>query len=144
MNRTRLPAEEQPAHGPTVYVVDDDASVGRSLHRFLSASKWQVQIFSSAEAVLAELEKLSPGFLVVDVQLPGMGGLELLERLQERGISWPAIAMSGSNDATTEHEALRTSARVFLPKPFEPRALLAALEELAASSETKKLGCCGR
>ena len=144
MNRTRLPTGDQPAQGRTVYVVDDDASVGRSLRRLLTASEWRVQTFSSAETFLAELEKLPNGFLVIDVQLPGMGGLELLERLQERGISWPAIAMSGSNDANTEHEALRVGACVFLAKPFEPRALLDALEDMAASSEAKKLGTSGR
>ena len=130
----------QPAWTRIAYVIDDDASVGKSLHRFLSASEWQVQTFSSAEAFLNELGKLPSGFLVVDVQLPGLDGLELLQRLRERGLPWPAVAMSGSNDENSERAALRLGAYMFLHKPFEPRILLDALEQMAGSSAQKWQG----
>jgi len=120
-----------------VYVIDDDRSIGRSLDRLLKVSNWRVRTFASAEALLAELEQLQTGFLVVDIQLPGMTGLELLERMHEMQRPWPVVAMSGSNDENVEREALRLGAKLFLHKPFDPQALLNALEQMARSSEAR-------
>jgi CheY-like chemotaxis protein len=111
----------------TVYVVDDNANLRRSLGRLLTASNWPVRTFDSAEAFLAELDKLSSGCLIVDIQLQGMSGLELVHRLTDAGLSWPIIVMSGLHDKKTESEALRLGARAYLRKPFDPRALLDAI-----------------
>jgi len=132
------------APDPVVYVVDDDRSMRRSLRRLLKVSGWQVRSFDSAEAFATELDQLSSGFLIVDIQLPGMSGLELLERLQEMRVPCPAIAISGSNDASIEAEALRLGAKMFLYKPFDPQVLLGALEHMILPSDLKPMRFSGQ
>jgi CheY-like chemotaxis protein len=117
------------APAQTVYVIEDDASLRRALGRLLTASAWPVRTFHSAEAFLAELDKLSSGCLVVDIELQGMGGLELVRRLNITEFSWPIIMMSGLQDKETESEALRLGARAFLRKPFDMEVLLAAIAQ---------------
>jgi CheY-like chemotaxis protein len=116
----------------SVYVVDDDASIRRSLRRLLTAHGWPVRTFDSAEAFLAELDKLSSGCLVVDIGLPGISGLELADRLKDSRPSWPIIVMSGLYDKKAESDALRLGTRAFLRKPFGSRALLNAIARAAA------------
>lgn len=111
----------------TVYVVDDDVGVRRSLARLLGSIDLRVQTFASAEAFLAEVDRTAKGCLIVDVQLVGMSGPDLQSRMA--GVEWrmPVIAMSGSHDAQIEAEALRLGATAFLRKPFDAQALIDAL-----------------
>jgi CheY-like chemotaxis protein len=130
--RNRVPAQapvDPPRTGigasaTTIYVIDDDASVRRSLARLLALAEWQVRTFASAEAFLAEVEPPSCGCLVLDVQLAGMSGIDL--QLQMAAAQWnlPIIAMSASHDARIEAEAMRLGAQAFLRKPFDPQRLL--------------------
>jgi two-component system response regulator FixJ len=98
-----------------------------SLKRLLALSNWRVRAFESAEDFLADLDTLSHGCLVLDIQLGGMDGLELLRRLADKAAAWPVIVMSGSHDESAESDALRLGARIFLNKPFEPKQLLDAI-----------------
>jgi CheY-like chemotaxis protein len=111
----------------SVYIVDDDASLLRSLRRLLTSYRWPVQTFDSAEAFLEELDSLSSGCLVVDIGLQGISGLKLVHRLREARLSWPIIVMSGLSDKKAESEALRLGARAYLRKPFDSRTLLNAI-----------------
>ena len=113
-----------------VYLIEDNATLRTALNRLLTSSRRCAHTFESAEKFLAELDKLAPGCLVVDVHLPGMSGLELIGRLIDAGVSWPIIVMSGSRDQRIKSEALRLGARDFLHKPFEPLALLEAIAQL--------------
>ena len=115
----------------SIYIIDDDASLRRSLSRLLSSHRWPVQTFDSAEAFLAELDGLSSGCLVVDIGLPGISGLDLLQRLKDARVSWPVIVMSGLSDKRAESEALRLGARDYLSKPFDSRTLLDAIARAA-------------
>jgi CheY-like chemotaxis protein len=108
----------------TVYIVDDDASVRRSLARLLAAVDLTVQTFGSAEAFLAEVDWTSRGCLIVDVQLIGMTGPDLQGWMSRARQQMPVIAMSGSEDVRIEAEALRLGARAFLLKPFDAQALI--------------------
>ena len=112
-----------------VYVVDDDAQIRQSLVRLLTSSNWPVRTFDSAEAFLAELDKLANGCLIVDVELQGMSGLELVHRLKSARFSWPIIMMSGSDDKRPQSEALRLGARAYLEKPFDSQALFDAITQ---------------
>jgi CheY-like chemotaxis protein len=116
----------------SVYVVDDDASIRRSLRRLLTAYGWPVRTFDSAEAFLAELDKLSSGCLVVDIGLQGISGLELADRLTDSRPSWPIIVMSGLYDKKSESDALRLGARAYLRKPFASQSVLNAIARAAA------------
>jgi CheY-like chemotaxis protein len=116
----------------SVYIVDDDASIRRSLGRMLTAYGCPVRTFDSAEAFLAELDNLSSGCLVVDIGLPGISGLKLVDRLTDSRLAWPIIVMSGLYDKKAEGEALRLGACAYLRKPFGSQALLNAIARAAA------------
>ena len=124
--------------GRVITVVDDDRSMRRSLRRLLKVSGWHVQTFASAEAFLAKSDSDGSGIVLIDIQLPGMTGLELLDRLRDRAVPCQAIAMSGSNDATVEAQALSLGAALFLQKPFDPQILLDTLEQMALGREKSR------
>jgi CheY-like chemotaxis protein len=111
----------------TVYVVDDDESVRRSLARLLSSADLDVGTFASAEAFLAGVDPASAGCLVLDVQLAGMRGSDLLRSMALGNWRMPIIAMSASADPAVGEEALRLGARDFLRKPFDADALIDAI-----------------
>lgn len=113
--------------GPCVYVIDDDDSVRRSLGRFLRLAGYDVRTYDSGETFFLELEELAAGCLVVDMQLAGMSGSDILAHMQAARPSWPKLAMSGSDDDNVESEALRLGARAFLHKPLDTGVLLAAI-----------------
>jgi CheY-like chemotaxis protein len=131
----RMLAREAPASAgagaamatPIVYIIDDDASVRRSLGRLVASAELRVRTFASAEAFLAELDETWSGCLIVDVQLVGMKGPDLQRRMAGTYSPIPIIAMSGSDDPQIEMEALRLGARAFLRKPFNARALIHAI-----------------
>jgi CheY-like chemotaxis protein len=116
----------------TVYVIDDNASVRRSLTRLLGSAELPVRTFASAEAFLAEVDPSSRGCLIVDLQLVGMSGSELQRRLSHAQWSLPIIAMSGHDDPHAQMTALRQGARVFLRKPFDANALFDAVAKALA------------
>jgi len=121
---------QQRARRLTIYVVDDDASVRRSLGRLLKASHLRVRTFESAEDFFAKVTNPTNGCLLLDVQMVGMSGPELQVRLRELGWRLPVIAMSGSADPRVELEALRLGATAFLWKPFGARGLFDAIAGL--------------
>jgi CheY-like chemotaxis protein len=111
----------------TVYVIDDDASMRRSLARLLSTVDFRVQTFASAEEFLAAVDPDSGGCLIADAQLVGMSGSELQSRMASAKWRMPIIAMSGSHDQQIEARAVRLGASAFLSKPFDAQALLDAI-----------------
>jgi two-component system response regulator FixJ len=115
---------------PPVFVVDDEDVVRSSLARFLRTLGVPSQTFASAEAFLAGLadrEDGAEGCLLVDIRMPGMSGIDLLEELARRGIAMPAIVMTGHTDEASLQrlEALRTIG--LLEKPFSVAQLKAML-----------------
>jgi FixJ family two-component response regulator len=114
---------------PTVFVVDDDASVRDGLTRLLAAGGYAVEAFGSAEAFLAACDGQRPGCLLLDVQMPGMGGLGLQSVLAERELRWPIIFLTAHGTVPTTVRALKGGAFDFLEKPAEGGALLARVRE---------------
>ncbi|NWB47205.1 sigma-54-dependent transcriptional regulator [Pseudomonas gingeri] len=119
-----------------VIVVDDEASIRTAVEQWLSLSGFQVQTFSRAEECLAQLPRDFPGVILSDVRMPGMGGLELLARLQEQDSDLPVILLTGHGDVPMAVEAMRDGAYDFLEKPFSPQTLLASL---ARAMEKRRL-----
>lgn len=111
----------------TVYIIDDDPSVRGALLRFLGMKGMTARGFETAERFLAELPGLAAGALIVDVQLPGMNGLELLAQLARTGIDWPAVVISGSHEGHDEAVARALGPDRYLRKPFDPDGLLRVL-----------------
>jgi CheY-like chemotaxis protein len=112
---------------PTIYVIDDDESVRRSLARLLTSVEMRAETFPSAEAFLAGVDRTARGCLILDVQLVGMDGAELQRLMARANWTMPIIAMSGSHDPQIEAQALELGAAAFLRKPFDAEELIDAI-----------------
>lgn len=114
--------------GPTmIHVVDDDAHVRASLRRVLEKEGHSVADHASAEAFLASYRAGGETCLLLDAQLPGMSGFELLQRLRGAGDAVPAIMITGLSDVQAAVEAMRAGASDFVEKPVHRAALLVCL-----------------
>ncbi|WP_313202570.1 sigma-54 dependent transcriptional regulator [Pseudomonas sp.] len=111
----------------SVIVVDDEASIRTAVEQWLSLSGFSVQLFARAEDCLARLPAHFAGVIISDVRMPGMGGLQLLERLQGDDPDLPVILLTGHGDVPMAVEAMRNGAYDFLEKPFTPQHLLGSL-----------------
>ena len=108
----------------TVFIVDDEESVRRSLDWLVSSVGIKVQTFQSARAFLKAYTPESPGCLVLDVRMPEMSGLDLMERLRERRASIPIIFLSAHGDVPMVVRAMQFGAVDFLQKPFNSQQFL--------------------
>ena len=117
----------------SVFVVDDDDSLRRSLERLLRAVGYDVETFRTAEDYLAS-EFPTPACLVLDVYLPGMDGVELQRHLAGTVSELPVVAISARSEEATRRRALDAGATAFLTKPFKPSTLLEAIERAMARS----------
>lgn len=117
--------------GKSVYVVDDDGSVRRSLARLLKAAGFDVETFATAEEFLAS-RLPEPACVIVDIHLPGMDGVELQRRIAETARALPVVAISGHGEASTRQRSLDAGAAAFLDKPFSDDGLMDAIEKAIA------------
>jgi len=113
----------------TVFIIDDDASILKTLPRGLSRRGFDVQSFESASEFLAAYDESQSGCLVLDLSMPEMDGLELQKELQSRGIRIPIIFMTGHGGVPESVKALRAGAIDFLVKPFQPEVLVTRIQE---------------
>ncbi|MGO3984469.1 sigma-54 dependent transcriptional regulator [Pseudomonas sp. SAS7] len=111
----------------SVIVVDDEASIRSAVEQWLSLSGFSVQLFARAEECLAQLPQHFPGVIISDVRMPGMDGLQLLERVQADDPDLPVILLTGHGDVPMAVDAMRSGAYDFLEKPFTPQHLLGSL-----------------
>jgi FixJ family two-component response regulator len=128
---THIPADID-AQVPTVHIVDDDPALCKALSRVLQLHGWRVRLFASSEAFLAECDDSASGCVLLDVQLPGLDGLALQQRLIEVGITLPIVFLSGHGDIPMSVRALKAGAHDFLTKPVAAADLLAAVSQAAA------------
>jgi FixJ family two-component response regulator len=126
--------------GARVYVVDDDASFVRSALRLLASWEIQAEGFTSALDFLARGPDVGPACALVDLRMPGVNGLDVLEVLVEEGARLPVVLMSGHTDAESRVAALRSGAVDFVTKPVAEERLLAALERAFAEEAEAKDG----
>jgi len=114
---------------PTVHVVDDDLAVRSALALLLRAEGLAVRAYADAASFLAGCDPSAPGCVVADLDMPGMSGLELQERLLERGSPLPVIILTGHGDVPAAVRALKRGAVDFVEKPYDPGALIATIRE---------------
>jgi FixJ family two-component response regulator len=114
---------------PVAAIVDDDVSIQRALRRLLYAEGWHAVTFSSAEAFLQTGMQAAPDCLVLDVWLPGMTGIELLEHLVATGSTLLAVIITGRDDLQMRMRAMQARAVAYLLKPLDGQDLLQALQE---------------
>jgi len=111
----------------TVFVVDDDAAIRDALSLLISLHGLRAQVFASADGFLETYRGEWRGCLLVDLQMPGMSGLELQAELKARGIALPVVVLTAHGDVATARAALKNGAADFLEKPVEDAVLLDVL-----------------
>ena len=122
-----------------VCVVDDDASVRKSLVRLLRSSGFVAEAFESARAYLDRAVHGGPSCLVLDVQMPDLTGIDLHRALLDNGREEQVVFITGNGDIPMCAQAMKAGAVDFLPKPFEDTELLAAVEHALSRSAEKWL-----
>jgi len=112
----------------TVYVLDDDAAVLRSLERLLGSANFEPVTFSHPDAFLAAAKTFKPGCVLLDVRLPGMSGLDVQAQLLKMRSDIAVIVVTGQGDIQTAVRAMKAGAADFLEKPYSDNALLGSIE----------------
>jgi FixJ family two-component response regulator len=120
---------------PTVFVVDDDASVRGALARLLDSAGYQTETFASAEGFLAQSRFDAPGCILLDVRMPGLNGLELQQALAAADRQLPIVFITGHGDVPMSVRAMKAGAEDFLPKPFDDEELLNAVAQALNKSQ---------
>ena len=116
-----------------VHVIDDDASFRTAIERRLKVAGYEVETYSSAQQLLDRLPDVEkPGCILLDVQMPGLSGLELQSRLAARGSILPIIFVTGYSDTPTTVRAIKAGAEDFLTKPASSEQLIDAIERALA------------
>ena len=119
-----------------VYIVEDDESVRKGLERLMRASGHIPCVFASPEHFLDEVRNESSGCILLDITMPRLSGLQVQQRLQEKGIRMPVIAVSAMDEADTQRKARELGAQFFLHKPVDSQALLDAIAWVKGQSQT--------
>jgi FixJ family two-component response regulator len=112
----------------TIFVVDDDASMRKSLLWLLRSAGWHAEAFASAEEFLARAPFSGTGCLILDVRMPHLTGPQLRDRLAARNSSLPIIFLTGHGDVPTGVDAMKKGAVDFLLKPVDDQILLQAVQ----------------
>jgi FixJ family two-component response regulator len=116
-----------PEPNGTVFVVDDDVSVRESLDVLIRCAGFEAEVFASAQEFLARPRPDRTSCLILDVELPGLGGLELQSRMAEVDKDVPIIFITGHGDIPMSVRAMKAGAIEFLTKPFSEDDLLEAI-----------------
>src|SRR5687768_8902831 len=122
---------------PEIYVVDDDPHLRDALELLLGTAGIKVRSFESAEAMIDALPPEKPVCALVDLIMPGMGGLGLVRELARRQRASSIIVVTAYGDVPMAVEAMRAGAMHFIEKPFEPETLLDLIGE--AMQRTRQL-----
>jgi two-component system response regulator FixJ len=117
------------------YVVDDDHAVRKSLFESITAMGRRAVCFESAEQFLESFDRSKPGFLILDVCMPGMSGIQLHGKLLDDNISLPVILFTGHGDIPMGVESMKRGAIDFLEKPCRPSQLREAITRAAAVAQ---------
>ena len=124
------------AHRGKVYVLDDDEAMRDSLEFLLGAADFHVTLFESAQHFLDALPGVDFGCVVSDVRMPGIDGIELLQRLKASRSTLPVLIMTGHGDVPLAVEAMKLGAVDFLEKPFEDDRLIGMIEIALKQAES--------
>jgi len=123
---------------PTVFIVDDDASVRDALKRLLRSVGLRCELFGLAQEFLRYRRPDLPSCLVLDVRLPGTSGLDLQRQLADAGIQIPIIFITAHGDIPMSVRAMKAGAVEFLPKPFRDQDLLEAIHIAMERDRTRR------
>lgn len=120
---------KSPKPNGVIAVVDDDPSVLRGLQRLIRSFGWEAETFASAQEFLTRAQAEPPACVVLDLQLPGLSGLDLQKMLAELDLQVPIIFLTGHGDIPASVQAMKAGAIEFLTKPVDEQNLLNAIRE---------------
>jgi FixJ family two-component response regulator len=123
-----------PLADATVYVVDDDSAMRRSVVFLSESVGWHALGFADAESFLAQASATAVGCLVLDIRMPTMSGLELQQAMNARGLRLPIIFVTGHGDVSMAVQAMKDGAVDFIEKPFKDQLLLDAIAQAVRRS----------
>ena len=112
-----------------IAIVDDDASVREGLQSLIRSAGWRVETFVSAQEFLGRLGAEAPSCLILDLQLPGLSGLDLQKRMAKVGLEIPIVFLTGHGNIPASVQAMKAGAVEFLTKPLDEQKLLQAIQE---------------
>lgn len=129
--------------GGPIIVIDDDPAMRRACEAALKRAGYAVETYSDGPSGLKRIEEIRPGLLIVDLKMPGMGGLEVIQRVKQIHPQIVIVVITGFATVDTAVEAMKSGAYDFIPKPFtadELRAIIGrAAERWRLSRETERL-----
>ena len=120
----------------SLYVVDDDEAVRRSLGLLLISRGFKVQTFASGDDFLASADLDGAGCVVLDLRMPGLSGLQVFDTLRERDSPLTVVFLSGHGDISLATDAMRNGASIWLPKPCSDERLLDEVRRALEGSAT--------
>lgn len=122
----------------TVYIVDDDQAIRHAMELLMRSVGLDYEIFHSADDFLANHTNDRAGCLVLDIRMPGLGGLELQEKLNQMGSTLPIIFITGHGDVPMAVEAMQKGAVDFIQKPFRDQELLDRITEALKKDQERR------
>jgi len=123
---------------PTVFIVDDDQGIRRAMELLMRSVGLDYEIHHSGDDFLEHYSPERPGCLVLDIRMPGLGGLELQQRLSDMGSSLPIIFITGHGDVPMAVEAMQKGAVDFIQKPFREQELLDRVHDALAQDRERR------
>ena len=123
---------------PTVFIVDDDPAIRFAMQALMDSVDVPHEIYGSGDEFLEKVEEHRPGCLVLDIRMPGLGGLELQEELISRGSTLPIIFITGHGDVPMAVEAMQKGAVDFIQKPFRDQDLLDRVREALLTDRERR------
>jgi FixJ family two-component response regulator len=112
-----------------IAIVDDDASVREGLQSLIRSAGWRVETFASAQDFLGRRGAEPPSCLILDLQLPGLSGIDLQKQMAEIGLEIPIVFLTGHGNIPASVQAMKAGAVEFLTKPLDEQKLLQAIQE---------------
>lgn len=123
---------------PMIFVIDDDASMRKSLSRLLDAAQYETELFASASEFLSRSPHAGPCCIIVDVQMPGLSGIDFQKALIDHSREEQLIFVTGHGDIPMCAEAMKAGAVDFLAKPFKRDELLKCVERALIRSAQQR------
>lgn len=124
---------------PVIHIVDDDKSFRTAVGRLIEASGFRVVLYESGDQMLAHLPDVEPACILLDLQLPGLSGLELHKRLAENAPLLPIIYLTGQGDIKASVMAMKAGAEDFLEKPATGKTLFEAIDRALLQYEKRRM-----
>jgi FixJ family two-component response regulator len=129
---------QNPEKQPTVFIVDDDPAIRFAMQALMDSVNIEHEIYASGDEFLEGVDDHRAGCLVLDIRMPGLGGLELQDELVQRGSTLPIIFITGHGDVPMAVDAMQKGAVDFIQKPFRDQDLLDRVREALKTDQERR------